>query len=90
MNIAPARRRFTSEMVAWLNRRFAPQGPAIAADTPLFASRLIDSIRILDLIAWTERAIGREIPDVQIRMDNFQSVERIASVFVHEESRANA
>jgi acyl carrier protein len=43
---------------------------------------VINSIRVLELIAWTERAIGREIPDGQIRMDNFQTVTRIAEVFL--------
>ena len=72
---------FERAMLAWLNARFAPPGVAIVADTPLFADRLIDSIRILELIAWTERATGREVPDAQIRMDNFRTVRRIAEVF---------
>jgi hypothetical protein len=84
---APARvrtaraRAFERELLAWLNARFAPEGPAITARTPLFAGGLINSIRILDLIAWTERAVGREIPDGQIRTDNFASAARIAEVF---------
>ena len=45
--------------------------------TPLFAGGLIDSLRILELIAWTERAIGREIADGEIRTDNFASAARI-------------
>ena len=79
---------FEARMVAWLNTRFArPGAPRIEAETALFAGRLIDSIRILELIAWTERAIGREIPDVEIRMDNFRSVARIAEVFVEGRGR---
>jgi acyl carrier protein len=68
-------------LLTWLNLRFAPDGPAIVADTPLFASGLLDSLRILELIAWTERAIGREIPDGQIRTDYFATALRIAEVF---------
>lgn len=75
---------FVTDMVAWLNRRFAPAGAAIAADTALFADGLINSIRILEIIAWVEVAIGRRIPDVQIRMDNFRTVGRIAAVFLGE------
>ena len=78
------RPRFVSEMLEWLNRRLAPPGVAIDADTPLFRTGIINSIRILELIAWTERATGRTIPDREIRMDNFQSVRRIADVFVEE------
>ena len=76
------REHFIDEMVAWLNRRFGgPTNTVFRADTALFARGRIDSIRILELIAWTERAIGRTIADEQIRMDNFSSVRRIAEVF---------
>lgn len=72
---------FTAELLAWLNVRFAPDGPAIEAGTPLFVGGLLNSLRILDLIAWTEQATGREIPDAQIRTDNFRSAARIAETF---------
>ena len=75
---------FISDMLEWLNRRLAPPGVTIEAETPLFRTGIINSIRILELIAWTERATGRTIPDREIRMDNFQSVGRIADVFVGE------
>ena len=79
---------FAEAMLEWIAARFAPPGVALTVDTPLFADRLIDSIRILELIAWTERATGREIPDAQIRMDNFRTVRRIAQVFAAEERDA--
>ncbi len=72
---------FAPALVAWLNQKFAPAGAAIAADTPLFQGGLINSIRILEIIAWVERAIGRQIADREIRMDNFASARRIAEVF---------
>ena len=87
---ATTRAHFVTEMVAWLNRKFAPAGAVIHSDTPLFEGGLINSIRILELIAWTERAIGRPIPDADIRMDHFHSVERIADVFVREDTRVVA
>ena len=82
--ISSSRPMFVTDMLEWLNRRLAPPGVTIDADTPLFRSGIINSIRILELIAWTERATGRAIPDREIRMDNFQSVGRIADVFVAE------
>jgi acyl carrier protein len=84
------RDRFVLQMVQWLNRRFARPGVVITEATPLFAGGLIDSIRILELIAWTERAIGHSIPDASIRMDNFATPARIAEVFVHEASYVGA
>jgi hypothetical protein len=85
-----ARDQFIDEMVAWINVRLAPPGVLVDATTPLFASRIINSIKILELIAWTERATGRPVPDAQIRLDNFCSVERIAAVFVWEANDAAA
>ena len=43
----------------------------------------------LDLIAWTERAIGREIPDSAIRTDNFANAARIAELFADGEFHAH-
>lgn len=81
-----SRDELTRELLDWLNRKLAPPGVAIGPDTPLFSGGLIDSIRILELIAWTERATGAEIPDLMVRMDNFQSANRIAEVFAEEPS----
>lgn len=84
------RERFTTEMVRWLNAHVAPAGVTIQADTPLFAGGLMNSIRVLELIAYTERAIESTIPDSRIRMDNFHTVARIADVFLEESSDAAA
>ena len=81
---------FVDEMVVWLNTRVARPGVTVDADTPLFEGGLIDSIRVLELIAWTEDAIGAVIPDARIRMDNFRTVRRIAEVFVREGADAAA
>jgi acyl carrier protein len=81
---------FASRMVVWLNEVLVPKGVRVDADTPLFATRLLDSLKVLELIAFTEQAIGRPIPDSHIRMDNFQTVARIATVFVPLEDHAAA
>lgn len=72
---------FLDTLLAWLNRRFARDGVVIGADTPLFATRLIDSLRILELIAFTEHHLELRIPDAAVRMDNFATPARIAGVF---------
>jgi len=84
LGMTAAREALEHELVAWLNQRFAPDGPRIHAETLLFTSGLLDSLRILELIAWTERAIGREIADRAIRTDNFASAARIAALFATE------
>jgi acyl carrier protein len=81
---------FIATMVAWLNTRVASPGITVGPATPLFESGLIDSIRVLELIAWTEDALGFVIPDSRIRMDNFRTVARIAEVFWQEGRHAAA
>jgi methoxymalonate biosynthesis acyl carrier protein len=56
----------------------------IRKNTPLFESGLIDSIRILDLIAFIEASIGTRIPDQAIRLENFRSIEAISGAFADE------
>ena len=78
------RAEFESRMVEWINRTLVTPGVVVDAETPLFAQGVINSIGILKLIAWTEHATGQRIPDKSIRMDNFRTVQRIASVFCAE------
>ena len=53
----------------------------IDADTPVFEQRIVDSLRIIELIAYIESAIGRKIPDAQVVLANFRSIETMASRF---------
>ncbi len=76
-----AARDILAALVPWIQDRLAPEGVPIGPDTELFSGGLIDSMKILLLIAWTERAIGHSIPDEQIRMDNFETPRRIVDVF---------
>jgi acyl carrier protein len=55
----------------------------VDADTPLFESKLIDSINILYLIGYVEKALGRRLTDDEIVMSNFRSVRVIANTFLH-------
>ncbi len=83
--LLPQRRvQFTDDLVRWLNLRLVPEGVTVTADTQLFSDGVIDSVKILELIAWTERALGRRIPDRMIQMDLFGSANRIADAFLEE------
>ena len=82
--MSPRSEDFEGGMIAWLNAHFASEGVVVGAETLLFDGGLINSIRVLELIAWTEDAIGMEIPDSRIRMDNFRTIRRIAQVFIEE------
>jgi acyl carrier protein len=54
---------------------------AIDADTYLFADGLIDSLKILQLIAFLELQIGRQIPDFEVVMEHFRTVRTMAVRF---------
>ena len=51
---------------------------------------LIDSIRVLDLIAFVESSLGTTIPDEKIRLENFRNVRAIGEAFVLEEQQDRA
>lgn len=55
--------------------------PSVGPDTPLFEERLLDSIRILDLIAYLEGRLGRRLDDAEIVMPRFRSVGAIMQSF---------
>ncbi|MGH9458003.1 MAG: acyl carrier protein [Thermoanaerobaculia bacterium] len=54
--------------------------PNVTRATPLFDG-LIDSIRVLDLIAFVQTTLGIRIPDAMIRHENFRNVRAIAGAF---------
>jgi acyl carrier protein len=53
----------------------------VAPDTLLFDKGRIDSLKILRLIAFLEVRSGQKIPDEQIVMDRFRTIETIAKNF---------
>ena len=78
---------FVARTVEWINRTLVPAGVTVDAYTPLFAGGLINSIRVLQLIAWTEHALAQRIPDARIRMDHFRTVRHIADTFAAPRAR---
>jgi acyl carrier protein len=70
--------------------KLAPREVAagITVDTRLFEDRVIDSLKVLELIAFVQSALGRKIPDAQIVLANFRSIATIARVFTGVEPAA--
>ena len=90
MRSAPARpssrddfRRALIELIAFglSSRRRRPLQGQIDADTLLFEAGLIDSMAILELIAFVEEATGRSIPSRQVQMKHFGTIDRICAAF---------
>jgi acyl carrier protein len=70
-------------LLKFTRERLAPPEVAdeITVDTRLFEDRVIDSLKVLELIAYVQSALGRRIPDAQIVLANFRSIATIARVF---------
>jgi acyl carrier protein len=70
-------------LLAFTRERLAPREVAagITVDTRLFEDRVIDSLKVLELIAFVQSEVGRKIPDAQIVLANFRSIATIARVF---------
>lgn len=69
-------------LLRFVNEHLLPEGvEPVDPATPLFAEGRINSLRLLNLLAFVERTVGREIPEDEIVMDRFQSVRRIAESF---------
>jgi seryl-tRNA synthetase len=64
-------------------------GDAVDRDTRLFEDGYMNSLRILDLIAMVEKALGARIPDRSVRLANFRTIATIVRVF-HPDANAAA
>lgn len=70
------------DLVRFIERRLLKQKRRIHPTTPLFQHRLIDSMNILYLIGYIERALGRRLRDEEIVMSNFASARAMAKAFL--------
>jgi acyl carrier protein len=71
-----------SRLLGYINGELLAERALVAGpETPLFADGWIDSLSILKLIAYLELITGREIPDEEIVMKNFETVNTIAERF---------
>jgi acyl carrier protein len=53
----------------------------LAGSTPLFDTGIIDSLGIIDLLAFVEEVIGARVPIRMVDMRYFGTVDRIARAF---------
>ena len=73
----------TRALLEFVNRDLLRDSPhQVDAQTALFDDGLIDSLKILQLIAFVEWKTGGTIPDEEIVMSNFHSVQTIAEHFL--------
>jgi acyl carrier protein len=73
----------SERLLDFVRRRLVKQkGVLIDPQTPLFESKLIDSMNILYLIGYVEKVLGRRLRDDEIVMSNFRTVQVISNTFL--------
>jgi acyl carrier protein len=73
---------FETRLMEFVRRELVGSGVGpIDEETYLFDEGLVDSLKILQLIAFIEMQTGREIPDRDVVMANFRTVRTIARRF---------
>ena len=77
---------FQNRLIAFISNKLVEPHIAVSVepDTLLFEEGLIDSMRILDLIAFVEGALSIQIPDHRVTLKNFHSAGAITKAFVEE------
>lgn len=74
--------KFEGDLLTFINTTLVPSGKsAVDAETPLFEGGLINSIKILDLIAFVEKSLGVRIPEKLMVMKHFRSPRAITTTF---------
>jgi acyl carrier protein len=71
-------------LLDFVRRRLVKKSIRIDPETLLFEGKLIDSMNILYLIGYVEKALGRRLTDDEIVMSNFRSVQVITNTFLRD------
>jgi acyl carrier protein len=68
-------------LLTFVNEKLLHGKASVAVTDRLFEDGYLDSLRVLELVAFIEGAIGRKIPDRNVRLATFRSVRAIALTF---------
>lgn len=80
------RRAFEQRLVRFVNETLLADDPRrVVPETYLFEKGLINSMRILDLVAFVEQTLRIEIRLADVRMDRFRTPRAIAESFAAED-----
>ena len=72
---------FERQLAHFINDTLLKGEGGVGPDTRLFEDGYINSLRVLDLIAFVEKTLGRRIPDRAVRLANFRTVATIVRAF---------
>lgn len=69
------------ELLAFVNERLLRDKPPVGANDRLFEDGHLDSLRVLELVAFIESTLRHKVPDRMVRLATFRSVRAIARAF---------
>lgn len=75
------KRKFEIDLLTFINLKLLKGKEPLKAKSKLFEDGYIDSMKILDLIAYVEKKIGKRIDDGEMVMSNFATVKQISDKF---------
>jgi acyl carrier protein len=69
---------------AFVRKKFAvaPGDPRFGAETDLFEAGYVDSVGLIELLAFIEKDFGVEVPDDELVSDEFSTIAGMSSVLV--------
>lgn len=73
--------RAEERVLNYLNARAAERGgDPLSLEMPLLSSGLLDSLLLMDLVAFAEREFDIAVPDEELVPDNFETPLRVAAL----------
>lgn len=83
---------FETQVISFLNELCAgvPGGTAIGADTHLFETKLLDSVRFLQLMTFLQADLDVQVPDRMLSTEFFSTARVITTNFGPAVARAGA
>lgn len=64
------------DLLAMINREVSLDPTVeVGADTDLLLTNLVDSLGVVEIVAWLEDRLGVQIDPVDVVLENFQTVE---------------
>ena len=73
---------------AYIGRELLSGRVTVAADDALLTSGLLDSLAIIQVVAFIRADLGVAIPPQDVTLENFETVERIESYLREQEGEA--
>jgi acyl carrier protein len=79
---------FEVSLCRFVRQLVADDSLRIRRNTRIFEEGLIDSLKVLDLIAFVEAELGIRISDADIRLEHFRTIQAISESFWKERRHA--